>query len=111
MKAAHTSSSRQYLGVACLTLMPMTLTSMQSVTPAAGGAVIRPYPTAYRTAQIDGVSIFYREAGPKDAPTNIDADELSVIFHDFCSGFGERAQDEGPLIKRPKVIDTTAAHA
>ncbi|MGA8814930.1 MAG: alpha/beta fold hydrolase, partial [Candidatus Sulfotelmatobacter sp.] len=23
----------------------------------------------YRTAQIDGLSIFYREAGPKDAPT------------------------------------------
>ena len=27
------------------------------------------YPTFYRTAQIDGLSIFYREAGPKDAPT------------------------------------------
>jgi pimeloyl-ACP methyl ester carboxylesterase len=27
------------------------------------------YPTLYRTAQIDGLSIFYREAGPKDAPT------------------------------------------
>ena len=27
------------------------------------------YPTAYRTIQIDGLSIFYREAGPKDAPT------------------------------------------
>ncbi len=26
------------------------------------------HPTAYRTAQIDGVSIFYREAGPKDGP-------------------------------------------
>jgi len=26
-------------------------------------------PTSYRTKQIDGVSIFYREAGPKDAPT------------------------------------------
>src|SRR6202046_3594533 len=26
-------------------------------------------PTAYRTVQIDGLSIFYREAGPKDAPT------------------------------------------
>jgi pimeloyl-ACP methyl ester carboxylesterase len=25
--------------------------------------------TFYRTAQIDGLSIFYREAGPKDAPT------------------------------------------
>jgi pimeloyl-ACP methyl ester carboxylesterase len=27
------------------------------------------YPTLYRTIQIDGLSIFYREAGPKDAPT------------------------------------------
>src|SRR5579863_3776846 len=26
-------------------------------------------PTAYRTIQVDGLSIFYREAGPKDAPT------------------------------------------
>jgi pimeloyl-ACP methyl ester carboxylesterase len=27
------------------------------------------YPALYRTVQIDGLSIFYREAGPKDAPT------------------------------------------
>jgi pimeloyl-ACP methyl ester carboxylesterase len=27
------------------------------------------YPTSYRTIKIDGLSIFYREAGPKDAPT------------------------------------------
>src|SRR6202451_135375 len=27
------------------------------------------HPTLYRTVQIDGLSIFYREAGPKDAPT------------------------------------------
>jgi len=27
------------------------------------------YPTCYRTTAIDGLSIFYREAGPKDAPT------------------------------------------
>src|SRR4051812_24038003 len=26
-------------------------------------------PTSYRSVQVDGVSIFYREAGPKDAPT------------------------------------------
>jgi len=25
--------------------------------------------TVYRTIQVDGLSIFYREAGPKDAPT------------------------------------------
>ena len=29
----------------------------------------REHPTRYRTTQIDGHSIFYREAGPKDAPT------------------------------------------
>jgi len=27
------------------------------------------HPTFYRTAQNDGLSIFYRESGPKDAPT------------------------------------------
>jgi len=27
------------------------------------------YPTSYRTTKIDGLSIFYREAGPTDAPT------------------------------------------
>jgi pimeloyl-ACP methyl ester carboxylesterase len=27
------------------------------------------FPIYYRTAQVDGLSIFYREAGPKDAPT------------------------------------------
>jgi hypothetical protein len=27
------------------------------------------HPTFYRTKQIDGLSIFYREAGPKDVPT------------------------------------------
>jgi pimeloyl-ACP methyl ester carboxylesterase len=31
--------------------------------------VIRAHPTLYRTIQIDGLSIFYREAGPKGAPT------------------------------------------
>jgi hypothetical protein len=29
------------------------------------------HPTFYRTVQVDGLSIFYREAGPKDAPTLI----------------------------------------
>jgi hypothetical protein len=26
-------------------------------------------PVFYRTVKVDGLSIFYREAGPKDAPT------------------------------------------
>ena len=27
------------------------------------------HPTFYRTTHVDGLSLFYREAGPKDAPT------------------------------------------
>ena len=33
---------------------------------------------AYRTVNVDGVDIFYREAGPKDAPT-------VLLFHGFPS--------------------------
>ena len=29
------------------------------------------HPVLYRTVKVDGLSIFYREAGPKDAPTII----------------------------------------
>jgi len=36
--------------------------------PAAEGRPSK-YPTCYRTIVIDGLSIFYREAGPKDGPT------------------------------------------
>jgi len=38
----------------------------------------REYPTFYRTIQVDGLSIFYREAGPKDAPT-------ILLLHGFPS--------------------------
>ena len=27
------------------------------------------HPTFYRSTQVDGLTIFYREVGPKDAPT------------------------------------------
>src|SRR4051812_18081510 len=43
------------------------LTSVQS--PPAAQEARTENPTFYRTIHIDGVSIFYREAGPKDAPT------------------------------------------
>ena len=36
------------------------------------------YPTFYRTIQVDGLSIFYREAGPKGAPT-------LLLLHGFPS--------------------------
>ena len=40
------------------------------------------HPTLYRTVQIDGLSIFYREAGPKDAPHASAAAWASVFLAD-----------------------------
>ena len=36
------------------------------------------HPTVYRTTKVDGLSIFYREAGPSDAPT-------LLLLHGFPS--------------------------
>ncbi len=35
----------------------------------AGGSAPGRYPTRHKTVKVDGLDIFYREAGPKDAPT------------------------------------------
>src|SRR4029077_12636970 len=51
------------------------------------------HPTFYRTAQIDGLSIFYREAGPKDAPTILLLHGLpssSRIFDPLFAGLSDR---------------------
>src|SRR5580692_10487331 len=45
------------------------LASFQLLPQANGKERPMTYPTFYRTIQIDGLAIFYREAGPKDAPT------------------------------------------
>src|SRR5579862_3553029 len=45
------------------------LASFQFLAQAQGKEHPVEYPTFYRTAQIDGLTIFYREAGPKSAPT------------------------------------------
>src|SRR6266404_3330053 len=59
----------------CLQLSSMALgasvvfASFQLLPQAHGKDRPMEHPTFYRTAQIDGLSIFYREAGPKDGPT------------------------------------------
>jgi pimeloyl-ACP methyl ester carboxylesterase len=45
------------------------LASLQSPAKAQGKERPMEHPAFYRTIQVDGLSIFYREAGPKDAPT------------------------------------------
>jgi hypothetical protein len=52
----------------------MTLTSMHAVTEAAGQTAIRTHPTAYRTVQIDGVSIFYLDTA---------ADRIAELVQEF----------------------------
>jgi pimeloyl-ACP methyl ester carboxylesterase len=56
----------------------MMLTSFQWSAQAEGGEHSVEHPTFYRTVQIDGLSILYREAGPKDAPT-------LLLLHGFPS--------------------------
>ena len=45
--------------------------------PARGDDLVK-HPTLYRTTKVDGLSIFYREAGPSDAPT-------LLLLHGFPS--------------------------
>ena len=52
-----------------LLLLSVMLASFQLLAQARGKERPVKYSTSYRTIQIDGLSIFYREAGPKDAPT------------------------------------------
>jgi hypothetical protein len=51
------------------------------------------HPTFYRTIPVDGLSIFYREAGPKDAPTLLLLHGLpapSRMFEPLFSRFPDR---------------------
>ena len=57
-------SADQRLKIICV-----IFTSFQLLAQAQGKEHPMEHPTLYRTAQVDGLSIFYREAGPKDGPT------------------------------------------
>jgi len=58
---------------------------------------------------ISHIVSFWRYRFPQGSTTNVDAEELSAIFQDFSSGFGEKIKGESSMIKKPIVIDTTAA--
>src|SRR5216684_7988069 len=50
-------------------VVAVTLASVQALAPAQGKERPVEPPTVYRTIQVDGLSIFYREAGPQEGPT------------------------------------------
>jgi hypothetical protein len=58
---------------------------------------------------ISHIVSFWRYRFPQGGPKNIDADELSAIFQDFSSGFGEKIKGESSILKKPVIIDVTAA--
>jgi hypothetical protein len=53
------------------------------------------------------VSFWRYRFAPGNGP--IDSEELSAIFQDFTSGLGEKLKGDSSLIKKPIVIDMTAA--
>jgi alpha-beta hydrolase superfamily lysophospholipase len=59
-------------------VVSVTLGSFQLLVQAQGKERPVQHPTSYRTTQIDGLSIFYREVGPKGAPT-------ILLLHGFPS--------------------------
>jgi hypothetical protein len=57
---------------------------------------------------ISHIVSFWRYRFPADAPTLVDAEELSAIFQDFSSGFAEKIKSEAPSpIRQVDVIDCT----
>ncbi|WP_156828788.1 alpha/beta fold hydrolase, partial [Rhizobium sp. 42MFCr.1] len=66
--------------IMCLMLATasMTAATVVSACPAQATTDVReaPVPIHYRTAKIDGLDIFYREAGPADAP-------VVLLLHGF----------------------------
>jgi hypothetical protein len=61
-----------------------------------------------KLGSISHIVSFWRYRFAPGSP-QIDSEELSAIFQDFSSGFGEKLRGENPLIKKPNVIDMTAA--
>jgi hypothetical protein len=54
---------------------------------------------------ISHIVSFWRYRFPPDLPKNIDAEELSIIFQDFTSGFGEANKADGLALKKPMIIE------
>ncbi|MES2293268.1 MAG: hypothetical protein V4527_08230 [Pseudomonadota bacterium] len=53
---------------------------------------------------ISHIVSFWRYRFPKGRPVIVDAEEMSVIFQDFTSGFAERTRQQASPLQRPQVI-------
>jgi pimeloyl-ACP methyl ester carboxylesterase len=66
----------EFWSASCMALAACVALAL-SPWPARGDDLVK-HPTSYRTTKVDGLSIFYREAGPSDAPT-------LLLLHGFPS--------------------------
>jgi len=73
-----------------LQLVVVIVLSLQSLAQGKEAGV--KYPTLYRTVQVDGLSIFYREAGPKDAPVLLLLHGLPSSSRNFAYTFDHLAE-------------------
>ena len=84
----------RFLQVSRMVLMvSMMLAIFQLPAHAEGKELPVNHPVFYRTIQVDGLSIFYREAGPKDAPTLLPLHGLpssSRMFEPMFSRLSDR---------------------
>ena len=70
MRVFNSSCDREHLILASLVIvLTFAFLPIQAPAQSQGKEAPMKYPVSYRTTQVDGLSIFYREAGLKDAPT------------------------------------------
>ncbi|MCP5411540.1 MAG: hypothetical protein H6924_05320 [Alphaproteobacteria bacterium] len=58
---------------------------------------------------ISHIVSFWRYRFPQGRPLMVDAEELTAIFQDFASGFGEKPKEDGAVPRRPDVINAIDA--
>jgi pimeloyl-ACP methyl ester carboxylesterase len=66
-KSMHLRPS--HFDVTRLAIFALLVLASATVATAQSKGTLMQQPTMYRTVQVDGLNIFYREAGPKEAPT------------------------------------------
>src|SRR6266516_7537854 len=84
-----------YVAVMALAVFAM-LTSFQLLSQVQGKQRPVEHPTFYRTTQIDGLSVSYRAAGPKDAPTILLLHGLPSSSRMFEPLFSPATKRSGP---------------
>jgi pimeloyl-ACP methyl ester carboxylesterase len=89
MRLFSSLPSPRCLRVACMAFVSLIFPLCQLLAQVQEKESFVEHPTLYRTIQIDGLSIFYREAGPKDAPT-------LLLLH----GFPSSSRMFEPLLRR-----------